>query len=292
MSVRAYQPKIVEYFCNVLSEKRLNHAYLFSGHFGSFDMAILLAQTLFCPTPKEGLACGTCRSCQLIENQSFPDVRVIEPVGNVIKTDLTRQVVSEFSQSGFEGKKQVFIIRDSDKMHVNAANSLLKMIEEPSSDSHIFLLTEDEHKILPTIQSRCQLIRFPKDIAYLVNDLEQLGLLKSQARLLAQIAKDISEARQLATSSKILDLLTASQSFVKQWQKPIQQFYLESTRLSMLPVDKVEQELVFKMLAAIIGQNKTFATVKRLEDLECARKMWQANVSFQNALDYIVLSAS
>lgn len=291
MSVKAYQPKIVEHFQRVLSEKRLSHAYLFSGHFGSFDMAILLAQTLFCQTPKEGFVCGTCRSCQLIANDNFPDVRVIEPVGNVIKTDVIRQVVSDFSQSGFEGKEQVFIIKDSDKMHVNAANSLLKMIEEPSSDSYIFLLTEDEHKLLPTIRSRCQLVRFPVDIAYLTKELEQLGLLKSQAVLLAHIAKDLNEAKQLAGSNRTLDLLMASQSFVNHWQKPTQELYLEATRLAMLPTDKAEQELVFKLLIAIVGQDmKRLASVKRLENLEYARKMWQANVSFQNALDYMVLS--
>ncbi len=291
MSVKAYQPKIVEHFQRVLSEKRLSHAYLFSGHFGSFDMAILLAQTLFCQTLKEGFACGTCRSCQLIANANFPDVRVIEPVGNVIKTDVIRQVVSDFSQSGFEGKEQVFIIKDSDKMHVNAANSLLKMIEEPSSDSYIFLLTEDEHKLLPTIRSRCQLVRFPVDIAYLTKELEQLGLLKSQAVLLSHIAKDLNEAKQLAGSNRTLDLLMASQSFVNHWQKPTQELYLEATRLAMLPADKAEQELVFKLLIVIVGQDmKRLASVKRLENLEYARKMWQANVSFQNALDYMVLS--
>lgn len=87
---------------------------------------------------------------------------IVAPQGNFIKTDTIRELVKNFSQSGFESSQQVFIIRDAEKMHVNAANSLLKVIEEPQSTIHIFLLTNQEEAVLPTIKSRTQIISFPK----------------------------------------------------------------------------------------------------------------------------------
>ena len=80
----------------------------------------------------------------------------------------------------------MFIIRDADKMHVNAANSLLKFIEEPQSQIYIFLLTADDSRILPTIKSRVQLFYFPKNKAYLEDLLQREGLLLTQAKVLSR----------------------------------------------------------------------------------------------------------
>ncbi|MFX3683351.1 DNA polymerase III subunit delta', partial [Streptococcus suis] len=87
-----------------------------------------------------------------------------------------RVLVKNFSLSVFESNKQVFIIRDADKMHANAANSLLKVIEEPQSAIHIFLLTNQEDAVLPTIKSRTQIIGFPKYIPAMERLLEEEGV--------------------------------------------------------------------------------------------------------------------
>ena len=70
--------------------------------------------------------------------------------------------MGQFSQAGIESQQQVFIIEQAEKMHPNAANSLLKVIEEPQSEVYIFFLTSDEEKILPTIRSRTQIFHFKK----------------------------------------------------------------------------------------------------------------------------------
>ena len=159
------QPVLFERFEHILQQNRLNHAYLFTGAFGSFEMAKCLAQSLFCTNKNGVLPCGECRNCRLIEEEDFSDVTVVRPINNIIKTERVRELVRNFSQSGFESNKQVFIICDAEKMHVNAANSLLKVIEEPQSEVYIFLLTADENLILPTIKSRAQLFHFPKNQA-------------------------------------------------------------------------------------------------------------------------------
>ena len=78
--LRACQPQQFEYFLRILEQKQLNHAYLFSGYFGSLEMALFLSKSLFC-TEKQGvLPCESCRNCKLIEQEEFPDVTLIKPV--------------------------------------------------------------------------------------------------------------------------------------------------------------------------------------------------------------------
>ena len=105
---------------------------------------------------------------------------MIKPVNQVIKTERIRELVGQFSQAGIESQQQVFIIEQAEKMHPNAANSLLKVIEEPQSEVYIFFLTSDEEKILPTIRSRTQIFHFKKARRKLIHQLEQLGLVKKK----------------------------------------------------------------------------------------------------------------
>lgn len=290
MSLATLQPRVYQMFERLLSQGKVSHAYLFSGDFASFEMAQLLAQTFFCQEKVADFACGHCRTCKAIAEGDFPDVKLVEPIGQLIKTEQIRDLLADFSRSGLEGSQQVFIIRDSDKMHINAANSLLKMIEEPTAQVRIFLLTSDESKILATIKSRCQIVHFPPNRAYLAQVLEEAGLLKTQAKVLAQLAKDPADAKMLANNSKLLDLLKASQRFINQWKIASPTFYLEVARLCHQATDKKEQEQVLQLLTILLGQEeKSLALADKLDQLHQARVMWQANVSLQNALDYLAI---
>lgn len=287
MTVTDIQPRLYETFSQILKAGRLSHAYLFSGDFGSFDLALWLAKSRFCEALSEGLPCEQCRSCRLIESQEFSDLKIIEPQGQLIKTDTIRELTRDFSRSGFEGQAQVFIIKDADKMHVNAANSLLKFIEEPQSQSYMILLTADESKVLPTIKSRCQGFHFPKNIPYLENLLLEQGLLISQARALSQVATTISEAQALSQNGKILEILQELERFVKLLVEDKSKAYLRVVTLTSLAVDKDMQDLAFRLLTVLLAQLKQPEFLSRCH---LARSMWQANVSFQNALDYFVIA--
>ena len=116
--VQKLQPQLVDRFQAILEQDRLSHAYLFTGDFGSFEMAQLLSQSLFCTDKKGVWPCGTCRACRLIEEDEFSDVTVVRPVNQIIKTDRIRDLIQHFSQSGYEGSKQVFIICDADRMPI------------------------------------------------------------------------------------------------------------------------------------------------------------------------------
>ncbi|WP_019321780.1 DNA polymerase III subunit delta' [Streptococcus mutans] len=291
MELEKLQPKIFQEFQRILQSGKLSHAYLFSGDFASFEMAVLLAQSRFCDSPIDVLPCGQCRSCRLIAENDFSDVKVIEPEGQMIKTATIRDLLREFSSSGFEGQSQVFIIRDADKMHTNAANSLLKFIEEPQSDTYMILLTQDESRILPTIKSRTQIFYFPKNRAYLIQQLEQEGLLKSQAEILADLSKDPTQAKEFAQNNKLLDLLKACERFTAILFDSKNLAYLEVSRLAQLASEKSEQEWVFQLLTFFLSKNyDKRETLSYLEAIYQAKKMWFSNVSFQNALEYMVIT--
>ena len=288
--LKAWQPAQFDRFVRILEQDQLNHAYLFSGFFGSLEMAKFLAKSLFCTDKVGVLPCEKCRNCKLIEQGEFPDVTLIKPVNQVIKTERIRELVGQFSQTGIESQQQVFIIEQAEKMHPNAANSLLKVIEEPQSEVYIFFLTSDEEKILPTIRSRTQIFHFKKQEEKLILLLEQMGLVKKKATLLAQFAQSRAEAEKLANQASFWTLVDESERLLTWLVAKKKESYLQVAKLSSLADDKEKQDQVLRIIEVLCGQDILQARVRvTLQDLLEARKMWQANVSFQNAMEYLVL---
>ncbi|CIY24744.1 DNA polymerase III%2C delta' subunit [Streptococcus pneumoniae] len=288
--LKAWQPDQFDRFVRILEQDQLNHAYLFSGFFGSLEMAKFLAKSLFCTDKVGVLPCEKCRNCKLIEQGEFPDVTLIKPVNQVIKTERIRELVGQFSQAGIESQQQVFIIEQAEKMHPNAANSLLKVIEEPQSEVYIFFLTSDEEKILPTIRSRTQIFHFKKQEEKLILLLEQMGLVKKKATLLAQFSQSRAEAEKLANQASFWTLVDESERLLTWLVAKKKESYLQVAKLASLADDKEKQDQLLRILEVLCGQDILQARVRViLQDLLEARKMWQANVSFQNAMEYLVL---
>ena len=288
--LKAWQPDQFDRFVRILEQDQLNHAYLFSGFFGSLEMVQFLAKSLFCTDKVGVLPCEKCRNCKLIEQGEFPDVTLIKPVNQVIKTERIRELVGQFSQAGIESQQQVFIIEQAEKMHPNAANSLLKVIEEPQSEVYIFFLTSDEEKMLPTIRSRTQIFHFKKQEEKLILLLEQMGLVKKKATLLAQFSQSRAEAEKLANQASFWTLVDESERLLTWLVAKKKESYLQVAKLASLADDKEKQDQVLRILEVLCGQDILQARVRViLQDLLEARKMWQANVSFQNAMEYLVL---
>ena len=280
MDLECLQPQLFKDFNQILKSDRMNHAYLFSGDFASFDFALYLAKSRFCENLQEGRPCGKCRECQLIEDNDFSDVKIVKPTGQIIKTDTIREMMRDFSRSGFEGKSQVFIIQDCEKMHINAANSLLKFIEEPQSSSYMIL-----------IKSRTQVFRFPKNKKLLVEQAEKAGILKTQADILAELAKTPAHLDELMADKKVLELLQTCERFISILFKDKVTAYLETGRLVQAAPEKSEQELVFQLLPLFLAkQFNQKESLTYLEKSYKAQQMWRSNVSFQNVLEYMVIS--
>lgn len=146
------------------SDQTLPHAFLFSGlkGVGKLHFAQCLVEFLLCDR-KQGLhACGECKQCKLVAAQTHSDFRLTEPGEGsaVIKVDAIRSLVEFFTLSSMQGGLKITILCPAEALNHNAANALLKTLEEPAGQSIIILISHAEGKLLPTIRSRCQVVDF------------------------------------------------------------------------------------------------------------------------------------
>jgi DNA polymerase-3 subunit delta' len=146
--------------------KHLPHALLFTGEdgCGNAEFVQTLAKSLLCLEPaSNGMACKQCRSCQVFNSQAHPDFVAItlQEDKQAILIDQIRTLNYFLGLSRSYSPCRVAIITPAERMNVNAANGLLKSLEEPAQDTHILLLTSHPAVLLPTIRSRCQTMRMP-----------------------------------------------------------------------------------------------------------------------------------
>ena len=153
------------------------HAYLFTGPkgVGRRTMAIRLAQALNCGNaPSPGEPCFECRTCTLIERMQHPDLAIVqsEREGRTLKVGQVRELQHEVSLTPYEAHYRVAILLRFEEASTSAANALLKTLEEPPPQVKIVLTAESSERLLPTIVSRCEVLRL-RPLA--VNDVS-LGL--------------------------------------------------------------------------------------------------------------------
>jgi DNA polymerase-3 subunit delta' len=145
---------------------RLHHALLVGGApgLGKLRLAEALAQSLFCTGPDmDGIPCGACRSCHLFRVGNHPDLHRIAPdpgsKSGEIKVAAVREMADSEALTAQLGGYKVVIVSPADRMNPNAANSLLKTLEEPSSNTLLVLVSSRPGRLLPTIRSRCQVLQ-------------------------------------------------------------------------------------------------------------------------------------
>jgi DNA polymerase-3 subunit delta' len=165
MEVRPYlekhQPLVWRTFTNALKSKKVGHAYLLLGEAGIplKQVAVFLAKSLLCDHPNP-LACESCVTCRRIEKEEYPDYFFFDGAESSIKKDDVTTVTAMFSQSALEEKGiMVYVINEVENMTPDAANSLLKFLEEPTEGTYAILTSKNEAKVLPTIISRCETVR-------------------------------------------------------------------------------------------------------------------------------------
>ncbi len=161
-----WQTGVWEMVQRARKDNHLPHALLFTGENGCGNEAFIeaLAQSLLCLTPaSDGSACGHCRSCQVFAAQAHPDfVRVgLQEERQAILIEQIRDLNHFLGLSRSYSPLRVAVVAPAERMNVNAANSLLKSLEEPAANTHILLLTDHPGSLLPTIRSRCQTMRLP-----------------------------------------------------------------------------------------------------------------------------------
>lgn len=143
-------------------QNKIPHALLLSGQqgIGKWHFAQSLADYLLCLSPKAELACGQCRSCQLLLAQSHPDKKIVAPeeTGKAIKIEQIRELSQYVSKTAQQGGRKVVLLGPVEQLNANAANALLKSLEEPAGDTVLLLFTHVQSAVMATIRSRCQLL--------------------------------------------------------------------------------------------------------------------------------------
>ncbi|MEL0624433.1 DNA polymerase III subunit delta' [Marinomonas arenicola] len=144
-------------------QKKLSHALLVTGAdgVGQEELARAMVKDLMCEELDQAKACGYCHSCQLMAANTHPDYRVLDGEEGAIKVDHIRQLTQKISQKPQVGQNKVVLITHAQAMNINAANAVLKALEEPADRTYFVLTTSQSSSLLPTIRSRCLLVNVP-----------------------------------------------------------------------------------------------------------------------------------
>jgi len=312
------QDKALRILQKDLEKGNLYGAYLFVGPAGVGKKlaAINFAKALNCKESKID-GCNRCSSCIRINKMSHPNLRILSPKEESFKIEQIRQLKSNVGYKIFEGKKKVWIMDEAEKLTPEAANSLLKILEEPPPDHIIILITHAPHLLPSTIISRCRVVNFlplknkdickllqkrgdtPPHLIPLVSQLAQ-GSISEALKLIKE--KDIFEERE-----RILKLIQKGKKapqeifeLSKRWHTK-QSSHLE-TLLNMI-LFFLRDLLLLKLNISfpLINQDKidklrklkedyTFSQLYRgIEAIEQAKMYLNANVSPQLVLEEVWL---
>ena len=300
-----------------LDQGQVAHAYLFTGppRIGKTTLATALARAVNC---REGKApCGACRSCRLITEGKHPDVRIIAG-GEVraIHIDTVRDLQHELALSPLEGRRRVAILTDFQGATPEAANSLLKTLEEPPGHALLVLTASQRARLLPTIVSRCQPLPLrPPSVNTVREGLLEMGVPEERAEALAHLSGGRvgwaveaarepalleARARHLAALQGILQADTLGRlrwarelsdaedelpALLDGWQSAWRDLLLYSAGCGDWIANLDQQE----SLAAMVQGRSVDQLVAGLEELAAARRRLDANANPRLTLEVLCL---
>ncbi|WP_409296397.1 DNA polymerase III subunit delta' [Peribacillus sp. SCS-26] len=316
------QPHVYKMLKNSRVKNRVAHAYLFEGGRGTGkkEASLLLAKSLFCEQPEDGVyPCDACLSCRRIESGNHPDVHVVEPDGLSIKKEQIQALQGEFSKKAVESSQKVYTLLHADKMTAQAANSLLKFLEEPHKNTTAILVTEQVQRILPTILSRCQVVTFkPLSPDLFKESLLNHGVNQQNAAIISRVTQNLEEGLAMnsddwfAQAQKLMvklyevlrtNPLKALIYLQEEWfahfkekdqiDRGLDLLFLIYKDLLHVQLDK-RNLLVFKSLEKMLEQDALLISPKRLAEqmsaiLE-AKKRLMSNTNTQLMMEQLVLN--
>lgn len=194
----------------------VSHAYLIeiSDYDKDFPLITIFVKLLLCKNSNHAneLDCGKCNVCNLVDTNNYPDFRIIQPDGKEIKKQQIINLQEDFKKKSFLDNKQIYVIKEAEKLNLSAANTILKFLEEPEDNIIAILLTTNKFKVLDTIVSRCQSLSTSNDgISDDIFSEENFNLIKllfSGDRLFTNYNDIISPlmSDKLVTKKKLLDI--------------------------------------------------------------------------------------
>ena len=200
---------------------KLAHAYLITGSrgIGKHSFATEFARLILCSAPDKNVACGVCSSCAMGGESGHPDLVeiAIEEGSKLLKIDQIRDLIEFLSQTSHGGRAKCAVISDAHRIHVAAANALLKTLEEPTQNTYLFLISDMPGTLLTTIRSRCQKILMPvpdsaEAVAWLkqhLQDQDDPYLLAHAAQNCPLLALDLAQSGGLENQQQFLQKFLA-----------------------------------------------------------------------------------
>lgn len=186
------QPLFYEEVMKFIENKKISHAYMIeTNQYEEKDNLILaFIKVLFCSNHYGNQdSCQECNLCHLIDTNSLSDFVIIEPDGNWIKKEQILNIKEQLKTTSFQNRPRIYLIRQADKLNKQAANSLLKFLEEPEGNVIAILEVDNRYKVLETIRSRCQ-------IYTLINNKKKRDFVNFE--LLKEIVKILEEKKECA----------------------------------------------------------------------------------------------
>ena len=217
------QHKAKQLLARSLRTQRLAHAYLFRGPegVGKQLFARSLAASVNCATPalQTGEACGVCPSCRKYRSGNHPDFVVVSPEKGTIKIEQIRELGRSLAYPPYESAMRVVLLEDIHTMRQEAANSLLKTLEEPPENNILILTAESSKTVLTTLVSRCQVVPF-----YTLSQEETVAILRAEdeqldaeaACLLARLSEGSPGRALLLKKTAMIDILKTATTLLVQ----------------------------------------------------------------------------
>lgn len=227
------QQAILDQFKRAIAKDRLSHLYLFTGPKGSGkkELAFEIANALLL---------NKIDGAELLKTNGHVNLMFIEPAGQNIKKEQIADLQSEFSKTSLTKGARVYIIDEVDKLSTAAANGLLKFLEEPLSKQTVgFLLSDNPELVLPTIQSRSQIIFLkPRSEHELTLELKDAGVDPYLAEFLPYLNKDRAIVMEMAKKDDVIELINCVKNYHKTLLKKEPLWLLFETKMSIIRSDK------------------------------------------------------
>ncbi len=289
------------------------HALLLSGlsGVGKRHFAQLFAQFLLCETPTaDGTPCGQCRGCTLFGAGSHPDCLLVQPAeeGKSITVEQVRGISAFQGLRGQYGMRKVVVLWPAESMNVNAANALLKTLEEPTEGTVLLLCTDRPLSLLPTIRSRCQQLAFrpvsaavaaPWLAEHITGDhdpswlLELTGGAPLAARALVEQGR--LEAHRTvdeelgAVAERTASPLKVAERWAKEPEEPLRLLYLGLSALARNKAGGPATEAFGHLQAAAQGVDLT-GLLKLLDKVQTGLRLIRGQINAQLLLEDILFA--
>ncbi len=273
---------------NAIRLDSISHSYLFEGQRGLDlgSLALGFAKTLLCQEGGQE-PCNICDSCIKCDTLNHPDLFLLEATNGLIPREAIDKLIDKVHIKPFSGNRKIFIISGANYLTLDSQNILLKTLEEPPVYLHILMTAEDKSKILPTILSRCQIIKFyPKNtFDYLI---KSESYIENRDKIISIVGKLLEGDKTKAFSS--MDFFKANKDNIGD----ILDIFLVWFRDLMIYKETGNQDLLVNqdrlddlMDQLFVDLNKISGIMYKIESTKINIK---ANVNFELSLETMLLS--